>query len=180
MKETWLEIKGYEGLYLISNMGRIKSLPRNGTRTGVEYLLKPELNKFGYNRVVLSKNDKPKRYALHRLVAFHFIPNSNNFPQINHINAIRNDNRASNLEWVTSSQNRKHALKIGSITSESLREMRINQMQAVIQYDKNENFIRRFRSISEASDSINRTPEAIGAALAGRSKTSGGYIWKYE
>jgi hypothetical protein len=100
-KEIWKDIEGYEGLYQVSNLGRIKSL--NFKRSGKEGILKsnPE---GGYCAVTLSHKRRGVFY-IHRLVATAFIPNPENKPEVNHINHNKRDNRASNLEWVTQSEN---------------------------------------------------------------------------
>ena len=104
-------IIGYEGLYIIDNIGNVVSLPKkNGSRFVNQYnILKTKVNKLGYKEVTLTKNGKTKTILLHRLIALHFIPNPNNFPQVNHINGIKSDNRIKNLEWCTASYNTKHA-----------------------------------------------------------------------
>lgn len=103
-EEIWKDIKNYEGLYKISNLGQVKSLTRN-------IILKTATDKKGYLRVSLCKNCKDKYYRIHRLVLQAFIGNSD--LQCNHINGIKNDNRLENLEWVTSSENMKHSYRIG-------------------------------------------------------------------
>jgi len=114
--EVFKSIKGYEGCYEISNYGTVRSLDRiinyknsrTVRQTGV--ILKPFIKKNGYLQVTLYKNMKKKHYYLHRLVGIAFIDNDN--PEIkveiNHINEIKNDNFATNLEWATSSQNKRH------------------------------------------------------------------------
>ena len=85
MKEIWKDIKGYEGLYQISNYGEVKSLEKKaGFSTRKEKILKQHLDKDGYVKVYLCKNNKVKFLSVHRLIAEAFIPNPNNFPQINH------------------------------------------------------------------------------------------------
>ena len=117
--EIWADIEGYEGLYQISHLGRVKSLARviyktDGTiQTFKERILKTTLDTKGYVICNLSKEYKCKTFRVHRLVANMFIPNLNNKPQVNHINGIKADNRVSNLEWVTNSENQKHAVKLG-------------------------------------------------------------------
>ena len=103
--EIWKEIKGYEGLYKVSNMGRIKSFHK------FEKLLILTENYEGYPQVKLYKNKKKKTIPVHRIVAIHFIPNPNNLPVVHHRNNIKNQNNIKNLTWVTDEENRKLSLK---------------------------------------------------------------------
>jgi len=104
--EVWKPVVGYEGLYEVSDQGRIKSLPRKGNHNILCYL-KPALNKKGYLQVALTKGDSLKSYPLHKLVALTFIPNDDpeHKTQVNHINEIKTDNRACNLNWMTPKEN---------------------------------------------------------------------------
>ena len=95
--EIWKDIKGYEGLYQVSNMGRIKSL--NYRNTGEEGILRHSLDSYGYLKVTLHKNGKQKYFRIHRLVAETFIPNVNNLPEVNHIDENKENNHVENLEW---------------------------------------------------------------------------------
>lgn len=112
MTEIYKDIKEYEGLYQISNLGNVKSLPKgdgNGNRTRV---LKQEVmvyNHTTYRRVTLSKNGKVKRFSVHRLVADTFIPNIDNLPVVNHIDNNGANNNVENLEWVTHEGNMAHS-----------------------------------------------------------------------
>lgn len=102
--EEWKDVPNYEGLYQVSNLGRIKSL-RDKNGKAREKILKLKLSKFGYYQICLCKNGKQKWYFVHRLVALAFIPNPNNLPQINHIDENKTNNYVENLEWCTSKYN---------------------------------------------------------------------------
>ena len=101
MIEQWKDVKGYEGLYQVSSIGRVKSLR-------IDRMLKPN-NHHEYNRVSLVKDGKKRNCLVHRLVAMAFIPNPSNKKQINHINKNRSDNRVDNIEWVTQRENTNHS-----------------------------------------------------------------------
>jgi len=121
MIEVWKDINKYEGLYQISNLGRVKSLGRfyNPGREGTpsrylkEYIKDGAYDKKGYLRIGLSKNGVTETHKLHRLVAIHFIDNQNKYPQVNHKNGVKDDNKEENLEWVNNSINQKHAYRTG-------------------------------------------------------------------
>ena len=120
MQEIWKDIEGYEGLYQVSNLGKIKSIQYLNRVNNKSYprnkILKIIINEKGYLKVDLYKLKKKKRFRIHRLVAQAFIPNPNNFPEINHINGNKQDNSINNLEWCTHSYNMKEAYKLGLVT----------------------------------------------------------------
>ena len=116
--EIWKDIVGYEGLYQVSNFGRIKSFPRKYTQKEIK-ILKPVLSKGGYLQCHLIKDGKSKTFAIHRLVAEAFLSNPNNLPEVNHKFGNKFDNYYENLEWCNSSQNKQHAFNMGLMQSGS-------------------------------------------------------------
>lgn len=118
MNEKWKAIEGYEGRYEISNLGKVKSLPKRKGK-GRGYIRPTQMmtlakDKNGYYVIGLRKYRQKKcLLKVHRLVAKAFIPNPENKPQINHKNGVKDDNKVGNLEWVTSGENCRHAYKTG-------------------------------------------------------------------
>jgi len=110
--EIWKDIKGYEGLYKVSNYGNIKSLPREKYRK-TEMILSQKIKKHGYKDINLSKDGIIKTHPVHRLVALAFIQNVNNKPCVNHIDCNPSNNNILNLEWVTYLENQMHSRKLG-------------------------------------------------------------------
>ena len=110
MKEQWKDIPGYEGYYQVSNTGKVKSLT-GYYKNKRSILLKHSLSR-GYSRVLLCVNNKRKSIYVHKLVMLAFVGESNGL-QVNHINGVKTDNRLSNLEYVTQSENMKHAYRMG-------------------------------------------------------------------
>lgn len=110
--EIWRDIINYEGEYQVSNLGNVKSI-----KFDKHTILKQSKNK-GYYHVMLYKNGLSKTYKVHVLVAKMFCPNLDNKPFVNHMNSLKNDNSAENLEWCTSSENILHAYKHGKMKSQ--------------------------------------------------------------
>lgn len=110
--ETWKKIPGYSN-YMASDMGKIKTF--NWKNQGITRIMMPAKDKSGYLRTMLKGDDgKFNTVKIHRIIALTFIENSENKPEVNHKNSIRIDNRVSNLEWVTKSENIKHSFKYGN------------------------------------------------------------------
>jgi len=107
--EIWKEVKGYENHYWISNFGRLKT--NNHYGSGRDAIMKPAKDGSGYLRTALTKNKRLVTIKMHRLVAESFIENPYNKEEVNHINGIKTDNRAVNLEWVTRQENIKHSIE---------------------------------------------------------------------
>lgn len=200
-QETWKDVPGYEGLYQVSNFGRVKGLEIRFWagccyRTMSERILKPNMNKCGYFYVVLHKNKKPKTWKIHKLVALAFIPNLENKKCIDHINGFRVDNRVCNLRWCTQKENLNNPIakgrkrKTSPKTPQTVEKLRIG-------YEKKKEYIisrikrkiskpiicietnKQYLSISEAAQKLNICRSAIGFACNGKLKQAGGYHWKY-
>lgn len=110
-KEVWLPVKGYEGIYEVSNFGKVKRVSRfRGVNKAYlnGYCLKPKDNGKGYYRIKLTVNNKSRRVMLHRIIAEAFIPNPENKPVVNHIDLNKKNNRIENLEWCTQKDNIIH------------------------------------------------------------------------
>lgn len=167
IEEIWKDIKGYEEFYQISNLGNVRSLPRNGT-INKSRILKPN-NVKNYLQVSLQKHGKTKYQKVHRIVAETFIPNPNNYPQVNHIDGNKHNNRVDNLEWVTSSENQLHSYY-------TLK----NNIKPVLQYDRNGNFIKEWINPAKAGDTLKIVRQNIYDCCNGKRKTAGNYIWKYK
>lgn len=154
MKEVFCIIKDYPD-YSVSNLGNVRN-----DKTG--RILKPGNSGDGYLLVVLYKNGEHKTCKIHRLVAQAFIPNPLGLPQVNHINEIKSDNRAENLEWCTKQYNIEYS-----------------QSKQVEQYDLNGNLIATWKSLAEAERQLGFDKRHISDCCLGRHKTAYGYIWKY-
>jgi len=111
MEEIWKDVKDFEGLYQVSNLGNVKRLISE--RVFAERLIGRTIDRYGYVKRVLSKNGKNNHFTEHRLVAIAFIDNPNNKQAVNHINGIKTDNIVQNLEWCTNKENKEHAVITG-------------------------------------------------------------------
>lgn len=160
MKEEWRDIEGFEGKYMASNTGKVKSL--NYNKTGKEKILEGVDYGYGYLYVVLYKDGKGKPCRINRLVAMAFIPNPDNLPEVNHKDKIRTNNNVENLEWCTSQYNVEYS-----------------QAKAVIGINKVSGLIVEFPSAHEASRQTNINRGNISSCLIGKRNSAGGFYWIY-
>lgn len=122
--EEWRGVANFEGFYEVSNLGRVRSVDRVcvdshalcGVRRRLGHMIRGRVNKVGYPQVVLYRDGKGKTINVHRLVAFAFVPNPKNLPFVNHIDGVKTNFVATNLEWVDDRINKQHAINIGRIT----------------------------------------------------------------
>ena len=171
--EIWKNIKGYEGLYQVSNMGRVKSLERKNSqgRTVKERILKPAVKKAGYVEVNLYAGGKPKTCKVHRLVCEAFNDNRDEKPEVNHINEIKTDNRACNLEWCTRRENNNH----GTHNERSGKA----RSKPVAQCTKEGELVKTWSSLTEIGKQTGFSQGSISEAANGKRKQAYGFIWKY-
>lgn len=173
------DVIGYEGLYIIDNLGNVVSLPKvQGLRMHNKYkVLSQKMNKYGYLEVALSKDGDIRTFLLHRLLAIHFIPNPKNLPQVNHINGIKNDNRLENLEWVTKRENTIHAFNhnLSNFKNDALgRIMKYNALhgycKVILTKDGEEHV---FSNTSEAAKFLDTNIDRITCGIRKKQKVSG-------
>lgn len=190
MKEIWRPIAGYEGLYEVSSLGRIKCLPRHHKNSGNGYITKEKIkairrdSRGKYVIVDLIKRDGSKRTRLvHRIVAETFIPNPMKKNTVNHINGVQHDNRVENLEWCSLSENHVHAVKtglrktgkdhpsFGKCGKEHARSIPVSMYS-------NGQIVSTYESLSlAAKDGFD--PSAISKCARGIIKHHKGYNWRY-
>ena len=178
MIEIWKDVKGFEGFYKVSNLGRVKGLERvsSDKRFLPERILATSLYN-GYFMAKLCVNGKSKRMLVHRLVATAFIPNPHNFPHINHIDENKTNNIVDNLEWCTPRYNSNY----GTGKARAREAYILNNSKEIYQFDLDGNFVNSYRSISEASDATNAPRSEICSCckMKESSISSHGFMWRY-
>lgn len=194
MKEIWRDIKDYEGLYQVSNLGRVRSLDHyvkykgNSIRLVQGTIMKLKLNRYGYLEVSLCKNGKHKSYIIHRLVAMTFpdlvnwIEEAKGKPfnkiDVNHKDENKLNNCVTNLEWCTKGYNIRYGtgIKRRSVTQKKT----MPTIKPVLQYTLDMVLIKEYPSIREAERQTGIYNQNIIRCCKGKVKSAGGYIWRYK
>lgn len=170
MEELWEDIDGWAGKYQISNLGRVKTL--NYKRTKKEKIMTGITDIRGYKCISFREGgagSKQRHFLIHRLVAKKFVPNPDNKPFVNHIDGDRGNNAATNLEWVTRSENEIHKIYVlGNSSGTCIPPQKVLCVERGTIYS----------SISEAARAVGVTQGAISAALSSKTKKSAGYHWR--
>lgn len=189
--EQWKDIRGYEGLYQVSNTGKVKALERtfcSGKNACIvkrypEHIMKPRYYKIGYVYVGLCQDGIVQKFKVHRLVATAFVPNPQNRPCVDHINGVRDDNRVENLRWVDAFENMKNPHTVQAISRSKLgnrNPMKVKQ-QPVIQIDPITNeVIREFSGCKEAARLLNLNSGNLSRCCRNSNRTYKGFIFKYK
>lgn len=178
--EIWKPIKGYEGLYEVSNLGRVKSLDKivncklknKRNRLIKGRILKSNPDKMGYLIVGLTKNNKTETKRIHRLVAETFMP------VVNHIDGNKENNNIENLEFCSQRYNVKEAFRNGLAKGKRGKEN--SNSKPVEQYDLNGKLIKKWESIMDIQRELGYSNSTICKCCMGKLKKSYGYIWKYS
>lgn len=177
MEEVWKDIKDYEGVYQVSNLGRVKRISYQ--RENKEKELKVTARKDGYIIVCLCKNGVKTTYNLHRLVAEAFLDNPDNLPCVNHKDENPSNCVCTNLEWCTYQYNNTY----GTFKERQKKTSTNGKLsKPVIQYDKEGNYIKEYPSIMEVERQLGFNHSFINGCCLGRKsyKTAYDYIWRYK
>lgn len=170
IKECWKPVVGFEGLYEVSDKGRVRSIPRGVGKKPNGGILATRLTRCGYVQVHLYKDGKSYFRNVHRLVAQAFIPNPNNLPQVNHKSEVKTENFVENLEWVDAKTNSNFGTRTHRMAKKL--EKRVHQFEG-------DELVGIYDSASLAAKFLGLKRDNIKHACQGLQKTCGGYRWTY-
>lgn len=173
-EEIWKDIDGYEGLYKVSNKGRVYSHISNK-------VLKRYCSSNGYEHVNLTKNNNSRYLITHRLVAEAFVENEQNYPCVNHKDEDIRNNSADNLEWCTYQYNSYYGTRIDRITSLiDYKEVGRKNSKSILQFNLDGSFVKRWDSITNCKGETGYDKSNIVKCCRGKIKSAYGYVWRYE
>ena len=177
MIEEWREISGYEGLYEVSSLGRVRRL--NWRNTGLPRLLYLKNGTHGYKQVELFKHGKGKMLTVHRLVANAFIPNSDNLDTVNHINENKHDNSVSNLEWCSLGDNVRKYYRNHKFVPKFIPRHTTASLKKIVQLSIDGDVIREWDNVATIHRELCFNNWSISQCCDGKRKTAYGFKWQY-
>ncbi len=172
----WKDVKGFEGLYMVSNRGEVKSIDHyvncnKGKRLVKGRTLKPCDRGNGYPFVTMGRDGKQYNVSIHRAVAIAFIPNPQNLLEVNHKDTNPSNYDVDNLEWCNRTYNNNYANRPFKAS--------MKQRKRIVQIDKNKE-IKKWNSLSEIHKNLGISIGNISQCCTGKRNTAGGYSWKFE
>lgn len=187
MIEEWRDVKGWEGYYKVSNLGRIMSYDKKVKARGVGYrvikgrILKPTPNLNGYLYISLHNKNRGIKTYVHKIVAMTFIPNPNGLSEINHKDENKQNNCVDNLEWCTHAYN----MNYGTANYRRGLKFRNNKIYSkpVVQFSLEGNYLNEYPSASEATRQVGNPKSnstSILGVCRGENYSAFGYLWKFK
>ena len=177
----WKDIQELNSIYQISNNGEIRSIDHyTGNVWHSGKTLKQMINYKGYHNVVIKKDGKNKTFLIHRIVAKYFVinPQPDIYDQVNHIDGVKSNNNALNLEWCNNSLNQIHANKMG-LNANRIKKSYEGSCKPVLQYSINGNLIGAYESARKDALETGVSYRSISLCCRGKTHTAYGFVWKF-